>query len=190
MKRWMQVLPAIVLVTVMIPCQAKDKKKKAVPAALGTARYVYVEAMDGDEFNPNVLPQDRQAIANVWKALRKWNRYILTMNRQDAELLFIVRKGRVAAMKGTVGTGGMGMPGPIGTGPRPVPGGVALGGGGEVGPADDLLEVKLMLPEGKPGAQVWMREEKDGLDEPDVTLVRELQTAVDRDYPPETGKKP
>jgi hypothetical protein len=189
-KQWKYIVPAIALAVVVIPCHAKDKKKHAVPAALGTARYVYVEAMDGDEFNPNVIPEDRQAIANVRKALQKWNRYILTVERQDADLVFIVRKGRVASMRGVVGTGGMGRSGPIGTGSGTTPGGVSVGAGGEVGPPNDLLEVKMLLPGGEPGAQIWLRTEKDGLNAPDVTLVQELRAAVDRDYPPETAKKP
>ncbi|MDE3201001.1 MAG: hypothetical protein KGN79_08770 [Acidobacteriota bacterium] len=190
MKGWRFILPAIAIAIVVISCQAKDKKKHSVPAVLGTARYVYVEAMDGEEFDPNLLPEDRQAIENVWHALQKWHRYILTMNRQEAELLFIVRKGRVASMKGMVGTGGMGRPRPVGPGSGPYPGGTAVGGGGEVGPPNDILEVKLMAPGGEPGAQIWMRSEQDGLDAPDVTLVHELQVAVDRDYPPEPPKKP
>ena len=191
MKRWIQIVPVIALAIAVVPLHAKDKKKHAVPAVLGTAQYVYVEAMDGDEFDPHLLPEDRQAIADVREALQDWKRYRLTMDRKDAELLFIVRKGRVASARGMVGTGGIGGPRrPVSGGPRTVPGGgPVVGAGGEVGPPDDMLEVKTMLPDGRPGAQVWMREEKDGLDAPQVTLVRELRLAVDRDYPPESNKK-
>lgn len=190
MKRKMRMLLLAATVLAVASAHAKDKKKQAVPAVLGKAQYVYLEAVDGDEFDPNLLPEDRQAIANVRKALRNWGRYILTVNRQDAELLFIVRKGRVADIRGMVGTGGMGRPGPVGPAGGPMQGGLGVGAGSEVGPPNDMLEVKIIAPDGRDGAQIWMHSERDGLNAPDVTLVQELRTAVDRDYPPEKPKKP
>ena len=44
----------------------------AFPGALVNARYVYVTSYDGDQFNINLLPDDRQAIAAVQDALQKW----------------------------------------------------------------------------------------------------------------------
>src|ERR1700678_2108531 len=35
------------------------------PGTLVNARFVYVTSYDGDQFNPNLLPEDRQAIATV-----------------------------------------------------------------------------------------------------------------------------
>jgi len=35
----------------------------------------------------------------VRHALQTWNRYALTIRRQDADLVFVVRKGRLAAAK-------------------------------------------------------------------------------------------
>src|ERR1700677_186949 len=86
----------LLLLFFVVPAQSK-KKDPDVPALFRQARYVYVEAVDGDEFNPRLYPEDRQAIADVRHALRTWNRYALTIRRQDADLVFVVRKGRLAA---------------------------------------------------------------------------------------------
>jgi hypothetical protein len=191
-KALIRIIAIALLLALIIPGFAKDKKRdKRVPAMLGTARYVYVEAMDGDQFDPNLLPEDRQAIANVQEAIRKWPRYVLTAQRKDAELIFVARKGRLLGARGMVGTGGAGMPGQ-----RPYPqsrGGVALGGGAEAGPPDDLLEVDAMGPDGHKGTILWRRTLRDGLDGPGVPLVHDLRIAVERDYPyppPKTKANP
>jgi hypothetical protein len=75
---------------------AKDKKKKDLSAVFSTARYVYVQAEDGDVMDPRLFPEDRQAIADVQDMLKDWNRYTVTLSRKDAELVMIVRKGRLA----------------------------------------------------------------------------------------------
>jgi hypothetical protein len=82
---------------------SKGKKDADVPAVFGAARYVYVEAVDGDEFNPRLLPEDRQAIADVRHALQDWNRYVLTIRRREADLVFVVRKGRLVTAEAGAG---------------------------------------------------------------------------------------
>ena len=58
---------AITLLFVLLPAlanlQAKPKKPYTLPAAFEQARYVYVEAVDGQQFDPRIEPDDRQAIA-------------------------------------------------------------------------------------------------------------------------------
>src|SRR5260370_36743489 len=49
----------------------------AFPGTLVNARYVYVTSYDGDQFNPDLLPEDRQAIATLQDPMRKWGRFIL-----------------------------------------------------------------------------------------------------------------
>jgi hypothetical protein len=163
----------------------KGKKKKTVPAVLGTAKYVYVQAEDGDVYKPGLLNEDRQAIVDVENALRKWNRYTITARPSDAELIFYVRKGRLASatVGGTVGT-----PGGRGRGPfpgQPRTGGVGVGGttGGEAGPPDDLLEVRMRNTEGELSAPIWLRSQPDGLNTPNMPLVAALKLAVEKDYP-------
>lgn len=98
----------VLLLTLSTPLGfSKDKKKNTLPAMFNTARYVYVQAEDGDIFKPDLFPEDCQAISDVEDGLRDWNRYVLTINRNEADLVFVVRKGREVAAKvgGTVGAG-------------------------------------------------------------------------------------
>lgn len=96
----MKPLNAIALLILLLPAvssvQGKTKKPYVLPAVFNHARYVYVEAVDGEQFDPRLYPDDRQAIANVRDALHDWSRYTLVVRREDAELIFVVRKGRLA----------------------------------------------------------------------------------------------
>jgi len=60
----------------------------------------------------------------------------------------------------------------------------------DVGPPDDLLRVYTLTPEGKLVGPLWSREMKDGLDGPDVLLLRDLRDAVERAYPPQAAGQP
>jgi hypothetical protein len=175
---------------------AKDKKKDNRPSALfSTARFVYVQAEDGTAFNPNLLSEDREAISNVEDALADWKRYVLTLNRSEADLVIIVRKGRAATMRGKITNGGSSQIGGNYPGRDPAdPGdanrdgmaGRGIGVGAEAGVPDDTLRVFSMTPDGKlSSSPIWWREMKDGLDAPGVMLFRSLQTEVDRAYPPQ-----
>ena len=174
---------------------SKDKKKNILPAMFSTARYVYVQAEDGDIFKPDLFPEDRQAISDVENGLRDWDRYILTINRNEADLVFVVRKGRLVAAKvgGTVGVGTQPNPrnGPVGSGdPNPGQSGTSYGYGlgAEAGMPDDTLRVFMLTPDGKLSTPIYFREMKDGLDSPDLRLLSDLREAVDRDYPPQPRK--
>jgi hypothetical protein len=184
----------IALLLVLAPSLAfakKKPKKPVVPAIFKQAQYVYVEATDGDEFNPALYPPDREAIANVEQAIREWKRYVLTFDRRDADLVFVVRTGRLAGVRagysrGTI-PGAQG--GPVtGRQGRPVPvGGSTVGSatsaGGEVGPPDDLLEVCQFDSDGTLSTPLWIHTQHDGLDAPEVPLFEQLKNAVDRAYP-------
>lgn len=207
----------LVLVPALVTLQAKPKKQDKPSAEFNHARYVYVEAIDGQEFDPRLNPDDRQAIANVESALQDWSRYILTVKRDEAELIFVVRKGRIAeARVGVVtgdgsgrvngqisshcgasgaGPGGQGSGGQGSGGEESGASGRAIGGsvGAEVGPPNDLLEVYLENPDHTRGAMVWQRMQEDGLDSPNVSLLRDLKDEVERAYPNQTAsqtKKP
>jgi hypothetical protein len=177
---------ALVLLPTLLFAQTK-RKKKTVPAVFNTARYVYVQAEDGDAFTPGLLPEDRQAIADVQDALRDWNRYVLTVKPDEADLVFYVRKGRIASgrLGGTVGSpGGPGAPGTASPFPgQPRPTGPGTMAGAEAGPPEDLLEVKTRNPDGGTGTTVWERSQSDGLNGPQVPLLRALRDAVERDWP-------
>jgi len=183
---------AAVLLLFLVPGLAmgqKKPKKPAISAVFAQARYVYVEAVDGNEFNPDLYPADREAIANVEKALQAWKRYVLTVSRQDADLVFVVRSGRLAGAG--VGYGRSAGPGPQ---RAQIPGqqyptGSVLTTSAEAGPPDDLLEVCQRDPDGTLSVPLWIRTEQGGLDEPGMPLFRQLKDAVDRAYPPTQAKQ-
>jgi hypothetical protein len=213
----MKPLKLIALCLVLIPAlatvQGKTKKPYKLPAVFNQARYVYVEAIDGGEFDPRLISDDQQAIADVEKALRDWDRYVLTTRRDQADLVFVVRKGRLAdttvdvsrttgpqSSNGTqVGIGPQDCNGPQGgNGPQNAPGrpgcaagpGVGVGVGGEAGPPDDLLEVYATNPQGSLGTPLWMRTLSRGLDEPELRLFKQLKDQVEHDYPPQAASQP
>src|SRR5260370_19886243 len=67
-------------VALAAPKSPKVNAAQNVPAFPGTlvnARYVYVTSYDGDQFNPDLLPEDRQAIATVQDAMQKWGKFTL-----------------------------------------------------------------------------------------------------------------
>lgn len=173
-----------ILLLLIVPLLAPAQKKKPkIPAVFNTARFVFVEAMDGDQFTPGLLREDRDAIYAVQDALQEWKRYSVTMNRKDADLLFVVRTGRRASAKAG---GGIGTTQPTIGNQRPnqrSSRAEEVMMGGEVGPADDILQVYLMRPDGTCGALIWSRSQTEGLSEPDVLLVHDLKEVVERDYP-------
>ena len=182
-------LLAILLLTAL-PSPAKPKKP-AVPAFFSSARYVYVEAMDGDIMSSRLYPEDRQAIADVQDALQRWGRYKVAYQRSEAELIFVVRRGRRA--EGRVGAS---IPGGRGTQFPAQPGsqapGIGLDAGTEMGTATDMLRVYLSSPDGKKSAQIWSGEADGGLEAPILPLIRQLKAAVEEAYPPQdpSQKKP
>ncbi len=180
--------------------QAKDKKP-SVPAIFGQAKYVYVEAVDGQEFDPNLYPEDRMAIADVRDALQKWQRYTLTTERDQAELVIVVRRGRAAAAevgvrppvagRGQVGAGQVGGDQTTAGGPIRAPmGGPGIEVGGEAGPPDDLFEVCLVNSGGGKGSPLWERTMADGLSGPRVMLFEQFREAVDKAYPSHPAQQP
>jgi len=182
-------------------------KKPDVPAVFQTAKYVYVQAEDGDALRPGLYPEDRQAIYDVENKIRDWKRYAITINRDEADLVFIVRKGRLAAAQGQLGVGNIPRPQPgqypsqnpgqgpsqgPGAGPGPNQGGMSesVGVGTEVGPSDDLLRVFILTGDKKLSGPVWAHELHRGLDAPMVRLVEQLKAAVEKAYPPTPAPDP
>jgi hypothetical protein len=186
-------LACLLLLILIFPSPAQSKKKDPdIPALFRQARYVYVEAVDGDEFNPRLFPEDRQAIADVRYALQKWNRYVLTIRRQDADLVFVVRKGRLAAAKVFAGVhAGPRTPNAQPTDQDPNRNDPArypdsdteVGASGEVGSPDDLLFVDVVNPNGSRGARIWMQSRTDGLNTPEMPLFKDIKDAIDKAYP-------
>jgi hypothetical protein len=179
---------ATVLLLIVLPAlavSAKDKKQQSLPAVFGQARYVYVEAVNGREFDPNLDAADREAIADVRDALRAWGRYTYTTEREQADLVFVVRKGRIA--EGDVGVSNSPFPQTVPAG-APNAGsqrgaGPVVSAGAEMGPRDDLFEVCQMNPNGKVSGPLWQHSMPDGLTAPRITLFQQFKEAVEKAYP-------
>ena len=62
-----------------------------MPRTFANARFVYVTAYDGDQFNPRLLPEDRAAIARVQDAIEKWGKLILVYRPQEADVILAVQ---------------------------------------------------------------------------------------------------
>jgi hypothetical protein len=174
------VLPAALLL------HAKNKKPASLPAVFGQARSVYVEATDGKEFDPNLDAADRMAIADVRDALAHWKRYAPAASRQEADLVIVVRKGRAES---GVASGNAGLT------PRPgqMPSGANRQGGFgstdemavDTGASEDLLEACTVNGNGKLSAPLWQQSMPNGLNAPDVFLLKQFEEAVDKAYPPQ-----
>jgi hypothetical protein len=61
-----------------------------MPRTLANARFVYVAAYDGDQFDPNLLPDDRAAIGRVEDAIQKWGKLTVVYRPQDADIILMV----------------------------------------------------------------------------------------------------
>jgi|SRR5678816_684948 hypothetical protein len=93
MKRF-SLLAISVLMVLAISALAAPKpsaeKAPAFPGTLANARYVYVASYDGDQFNPNLLPEDRNAISAVQDAIRNWGKLTLVYRPSEADIIILV----------------------------------------------------------------------------------------------------
>lgn len=62
----------------------------AFPRTLVNARYVYVTSYDGDQFDPNLFPADRDAIGAVQDSIQKWGKFILVYEPRQADVVLMV----------------------------------------------------------------------------------------------------
>jgi hypothetical protein len=72
------------------PKASAPQNVPAFPGTLVNARYVYVTSYDGDQFNPDLLPEDRQAIATVQDAMQKWGKFIVVYEPREADIVLMV----------------------------------------------------------------------------------------------------
>jgi hypothetical protein len=62
-----------------------------LPRTLANARFVYVTAYDGDEFDSRLLPEDRAAIARVQDSIQKWGKLVVVYRAEDADIILAVQ---------------------------------------------------------------------------------------------------
>jgi hypothetical protein len=129
-------------------------------------------------------------------ALQTWRRYWVTVKRREAEILVVVRKGRIASINASVG-------GNIGTGPgesgshddlgsnRPrAEGGDKAGVGPEIAGRDDIFFVYLVNENGSLIGPMWIRHQKNGLDTPDIPLFKQFKESIEAASKVSTTKAP
>ena len=82
----------IVLSTIFATASPSPSSAKvpAFPGTLANARYVYVAAYDGDQFDRNLLPDDREAISAVQDSIQKWGKLTLVYRPSDADIIILV----------------------------------------------------------------------------------------------------
>jgi hypothetical protein len=65
-------------------------KTPVFPGTLANARYVYVASYDGDQFDPNLLPEDRDAINAVQSAIQDWGKLTIVYEPSQADVMILV----------------------------------------------------------------------------------------------------
>jgi len=93
MKRFSLTAAILILMTAIFALAAPKPSSAnvpAFPATLANARYVYVAAYDGDQFDPNLLPEDRNAIGAVQSAIQTWGKLTLVYEPSQAEIIILV----------------------------------------------------------------------------------------------------
>jgi hypothetical protein len=93
MKRFSLLSASLILLAAISALAAPKPTTANVPAFPGTlanARYVYVAAYDGDQFDTNLLPDDRQAISSVQDAIQGWGKLTLVYQPSQADIIILV----------------------------------------------------------------------------------------------------
>ena len=79
---------------------------KPLPKLVVQAKYVLVTTYQGYNLaSPNVMPDDREAVVAVQNAIKRWGKYELAYKPEDADLILLVRKGRIVATQPQVRLG-------------------------------------------------------------------------------------
>jgi hypothetical protein len=93
MKRFSLVAISLVVMAAMYAAAAPSPTSANVPAfpgVLANACYVYVAAYDGDQFDPNLLPEDREAIGAVQGAIQNWGKLTIVYRPLEADIIILV----------------------------------------------------------------------------------------------------
>ena len=93
MKRFSLITAILIAMTAVSALAAPKPNTATVPAfpgILSNAQYVYVASYDGDQFNTNLLPEDRNAIGAVQDAIQKWGKLTLVYRPSEADIIILV----------------------------------------------------------------------------------------------------
>lgn len=164
---------SLLALVVLLAAQTLVAKDKVImPEVIRNATYVFVTTYDGDIFSPRVVPEDRQAIADVQRAIEKWGRYKLVYSAHEPELILVVRTGRLVESR-------VGLQNGPTVGPGGAPGGPAQSVGAEVGDPQDTLEVFLAPAHIETDIPLWKGRAVNGLKATDMPLMKEFRDKVE-----------
>ena len=93
MKRFSLIAIILTMMTAISALAAPKPSSATVPTFPGTlanARYVYVASYDGDQFDTNLLPEDRNAISSVQNAIQTWGKLTLVYHPSQADIIILV----------------------------------------------------------------------------------------------------
>jgi hypothetical protein len=93
MKRFFLVAISLIVVAAILAPAAPNPTSAKVPAfprTLANARYVYVASYDGDQFDPKLLPEDRDAIGAVQDAIQHWGKLTIVYQPAEADIIILV----------------------------------------------------------------------------------------------------
>lgn len=85
------IFAAVLLILAMLGTASASGTAPQLPRTLSNARFVYVTAYDGDQFDPRLLPDDRAAISRVQEAIQKWGKLIVVYRPQEADIILAVQ---------------------------------------------------------------------------------------------------
>jgi hypothetical protein len=157
------------LVLLLVPStEAKDKSQ--LPKLVVTARFVLVTTYFGDQpASSRIMPDDLQAVGDVQDSIKKWGRYTVVYRREDADLILLVRKGRVAEALTGVHI-------PLGTdAPNPS---IGTSVNADAGDPQDMIAI-YQATRGIDSPPLWRARQMDGLKAPKMRLVQDLRTQVE-----------
>jgi hypothetical protein len=91
MKRfYVAAMTLITMVSISAMAAPSYAKPPAFPGTLANATYVYVASYDGDQFNTNLLPEDRDAIHAVQDAIQSWGKLTIVYQPSEADIVILV----------------------------------------------------------------------------------------------------
>jgi hypothetical protein len=93
MKRFSLVTIGLILLAAISAMAAPNQstaKEPPFPGTLANARYVYVASYDGDQFDLNLLPEDREAIGAVQNAIQEWGKLVIVYRPSEADIIILV----------------------------------------------------------------------------------------------------
>ncbi len=93
MKRISLMLAVLTMATAVSALAASSSTNVNIPpfpGVLANGQYVYVASYDGDQFNPNLLPDDRTAIGSVQTAIQNWGKLTLVYRPSEADITILV----------------------------------------------------------------------------------------------------